>query len=433
MNLKKSYQTLKEYRGDPLNFIVNLEKQQGHRMTLDIFGKKLILLSHPNDVLHVLKTNNSAYTKGRTTKALRQFLGRGLITNEGDSWRRQHRLSRPIMSWKSVYQLAPKILETSQTFVASMENGYELNSFHEMNRLTWRIVLKTLFSQEPTPEMDFWLEDILLMMKIITGKTRSSIPVPFWIPTNQHRILKRIIMKFDQYVYGMIGQRREGKRENDFLQLLINAQEEGTAGMTDREIRDEVMTFLMAGHETITNTMSWALIELAKNPHYKTHLRIESQAFFETGDFEVLNSSPWYSAVIDEVMRLWPPVWVFMRQAEAPDQIDSLYIPKNANVVVSPYLSHRSADFWENPENFHPERFLPENRKKIINGSFYPFGLGPRACIGANFATIEAKIILATLIHECDWNITQVEEQKSEAGITLRPINNIMMTFKRHV
>jgi cytochrome P450 len=430
MKLIDSFKTLRNYRRDPIGFISELKRQQGHQARLNVFGKELFILSHPEDVLHVLKGNHSHYSKGRTTKELRKFLGQGLITNEGDSWRKQHRLIRPIMNPKSIFNLAPKIHETCGQFFHELEPDKELNGFHEMNRLTWRIILRTLFSQEPTAEMDQWLGDILQLMHIITSKTRSALPLPFWVPTKDHRELKRIIGKFDEYVYSLIRSRRQGGEEQDLIQRLIDAQEEGGT-MTDLEIRDEIMTFLMAGHETITNSMSWLLIELARHPQYLEQVRAEAEGFMQRPDYEALAGLPWMTAVIDETMRLWPPVWVFMRQADKPDKIGELEIKVKANVVVAPYLTHRSPDLWSNPEAFYPERFLPEARKAIVPGAFYPFGLGPRACIGAYFAGIEAKIILAHLAHNFDWSIIGPEAQSYEPGITLRPTNNVRMRFKR--
>lgn len=430
MSLLKSYKTLKDYRSDPLGFIVRKHEEEGHRIFLNIFGKKVFIISHPQDVLHVLKTNHASYTKGRTTKALRQFLGSGLITNEGDSWRKQHRLIRPIMNPKSVYEIAPRILQTAVEFMPEIAKQDQVNALRELNRLTWRIILKSLFSEEITAELDDWLEDILELMRIITAKTRSSIPIPFWIPTSKNRRMRSIISKFDKHVYGLINDRRKGTRKHDLLQLLIDAQEEGTANMTDQEIRDEIMTFMMAGHETITNSMTWTIMEVARNPAYIPKLREESDLFFKNKNFEELASMPWHNAVIDEALRLWPPVWVFMRQAEVQDQIGDLFIPPKANVVLAPFLSQRAKDLWERPDEFVPERFLPEEKKKIVPGAFYPFGLGPRGCIGAYFAGMEARIILTTLVQHFDWEIINYEKQQNEAGISLRPVNNIFMKFR---
>jgi cytochrome P450 len=433
MSLIKSYKTLKKYRQDPLGFVARMYEEQGHRAHLEIFGKQLFIISHPKDVLHVLKNNHAAYTKGRTTKALRQFLGSGLITNEGDSWRKQHRLIRPIMNPKSVLEIAPRILSTAIEFVPHIDISQKVNVFREMNRLTWRIILKSLFSQETTPEMDNWLEDILDLMHIITGKTRASIPLPFWIPTANHRRMKTIIKKFDAHVFGLIHDRRSGVKKHDLLQLLIDAQEVESAQMTNREIRDEIMTFMMAGHETITNSMTWTMMEIAKNPQYLDKLRTESDTFYQNKNFEELNTMPWLAAVIDEVMRLWPPVWVFMRQAEVQDQFGDMIIPPKANVVLAPYNSHRAKDLWEKPHEFFPERFLPQEKKKIEAGAYYPFGLGPRACIGAYFAGMEAKIILATMIHHFEWDMINPVKQEFDPGISLRPTNNIIMNFRRRV
>lgn len=430
MNIFSSYKILKEYRSDPITFVKKVFKLNGHRTHLSIFGKELFIISKPEDVIHVLKTNNNSYTKGRTTKALRQFLGNGLITNEGESWRKQHKLIRPVMNQKSIFELAPKILSTSKSFVPVLQRD-EVDAFLEMNRLTWRIILKTLFTLEINEELDRWLDDILDLMRIITNKTRSSIPIPFWVPLSSHQRMRSIINKFDSHVFKLIEERRSGDRKDDLLQLLIDAQEEGTARMSDREIRDEIMTFMMAGHETITNSMTWTLIELANHPEYISKIRDEADAFFKNNNFEELNNSPWLGAVIDEVMRLWPPVWVFMRQAEVPDKIGDWTIPKKANVVLAPILSHRAPDLWETPEKFYPERFLPEHKKKIPAGAFYPFGLGPRACIGAYFAGMEARIILATLVHHFDWSLIDRAEQKTEAGISLRPANNTLMNFRK--
>ena len=431
MRLIDSYRTLKEYRANPIGFITKMHNLQGHKISLNIFGKKIFIISHPDDVLHVLKNNSNAYTKGRTTKMLRKFLGNGLITNEGESWRKQHKMIRPVMNIKSVFDLAPKIDSTVRHFMNEMKTDQEIDSFHEVNRLTWRIILNSLFSQTVTSELDDWLHDILDLMRIITRKTRSSIPIPFWIPTEDHRRLKEIIRKFDTHVYALIQERRAGSKKQDLLQLLIDAQEEGAAQMSDQEIRDEIMTFMMAGHETITNSMSWALIELAKNPTYIERIRTECSSFQLNTNFEELNSFPLIGAVIDEVMRLWPPVWVFMRQAEKEDKLGELAIPRGANVVLAPFLSHRSKDLWVNPLSFYPERFLPDEKKKIPQGAYYPFGLGPRACIGAYFASMEARLILSHLVHHFDWEITKSEQQQYEAGISLRPSNNISMIFRR--
>jgi len=169
MSIFNSYKTLKEYRSDPLGFIEKKFKENGSFSHLKIFGKNIFIVSNPDDVVHVLKTNHGSYSKGRTTKALQKFLGKGLITNdEMKTWRKQHRLIRPMMNIKSIYELAPRILNVAESFMPELDKNQPINSFHEMNRLTWRVILKTLFSQESNPEMDEWLKDILEVMEMTT-------------------------------------------------------------------------------------------------------------------------------------------------------------------------------------------------------------------------------------------------------------------------
>jgi cytochrome P450 len=429
MNFFNSYRTLKEYRRDPLEFMKKKFHEQGDFIRLNIFGKKIYIVSNPNLVVEVLKTKHQFYSKGRTTKMLKKFLGSGLITNDDiPSWRKQHRLIRPLMNPKSIFELAPKIDSIAEDFIQSLASKDEINGFHEMNRLTWRVILKTLFSQEPTPEMDLWLEDILELMEIITRKTRSLIPLPFWLPTKDHRRLREIIEKFDHFVLNLIRSRRNSQeKRDDLIQLLINAKEDDLV-MSDLEIRDEIMTFLMAGHETITNTMSWLLIETAHHPEIGHFVRDEVEAFLSLKNYQDLFNARKMNSVLDEVMRLWPSVWVFMRQAEGVHQLGSHEISKGANVVLAPILSHRSPKLWEDPEEFKWERFL--DKKQMHPGAFYPFGVGPRACIGMYFAYMEAKIIYSHLIHSYEWSIVNQEPQEWVAGITLRPKNNLRLKLK---
>lgn len=429
MNIFKSYDILKEYRKDPIAYFTYLFKKNGHRTELQVLNKKVMVLTHPEDVMHILKDNHAAYSKGRTTKAMKDFLGDGLITSEGDTWRKQHRLIRPVMNPKNIYDLAAKMQHTSAEFLQKFEDGKSTDAFHAMNLLTWRIVLNTLFSQETTEELDQWLEDVLFLMETVTVRTRTLFKFPYWVPTTRHRRAQAIVEKFRKYIDKLIEERKKSEPTNDLLQILLNIKEEdGSVGMSQQRVKDEVLTFLMAGHETITNTMSWTLITLAKNPKYISKLREETDIFFKTQDFKELSSMPWHAAVVDETMRLWPPVYAFMRLAEQEDEVKGMKIPIKTNVVLCPFISHRAPDLWERPEEFIPERFMG---KKIPPGIYYPFGLGPRACIGAHFATMEAKIILANIVHNWDWVIDKPEKQAYEATITLRPTNNIQMTFKK--
>ncbi len=431
MSLFKSLGIIKDYRSDPLAFFQKQFDLNGHRSELNILGRKMIILSHPDDVVHILKEKNLSYSKGRTTKILKDFLGEGLITNDGDSWNKQYRLIRPIMNIRSVYNFSTQMDFTVNEMMSELKDGQTMDIFPFMNKMTWRIVLNTLFSQKATPELDTWLDDILFLMELVTDRTRAAIRLPFWFPLPRHLKIRRIQKKFESFVFDLIESRsKSGIQNRDMLQLLIDVKDEENqdSKMGMNLIKDEILTFLMAGHETVTNTMSWTMIFLAQNPQYFESCKNEADQFYLMKDFEKLNNAPWISAVIDESMRLMPPVWAFMRMAKTDDELGSLKIPKKTNVILSPYLSHRAPDLWDRPLDFYPERFL--DKKKLPQGTFYPYGLGARACIGSSFAGMESKIILANLVHAFEWSIVNNEVQKSEAGLTLRPKNNTLMKFK---
>lgn len=415
MNLKNSYHILKNYKQDPLGFLYRIMEEKGHRAHLNVFGRNLFIISSPEDVIHVLKTNDKNYSKGRTTQMLRSFLGNGLITNEGESWKEHHRQIRPMMNFRNIIQFRERIEKVVRDFVSNELQRNELNLFQKMNRLTWNIVLQTLFSEEITPSLLGWLDEIQELMEIITRKTRSSIPLPFWVPTQDNQKLKQILKKFDEHVFGMIENRKKNPGGDDLLQHLINLKT-----LSDEEIRDEIMTFMMAGHETITNSMAWTIIELGKN---RQHI----EKIFEELKVNDLMEAKHLGLVINEGLRFWPPVWVFMRSAKDWDQIGELKIPPKSNVVLAVYNSHHSKDLWESPEEFKPERFEEE----INPGAFYPFGLGPRACIGASFANIEARIILGEIIKNFSWEIREEEKQQFHPGISLRPLNNLDIVFRK--
>lgn len=417
MNLKKSYNILKSYRNDPLRYLHSLQLSNGHRTHLNVFGKNLFIISDPEDVFYVLKTNDKNYSKGRSTQMFRSLLGNGLLTNEGSSWKEQHKLIRPMMNIKSMLNFIPRIESVVAEFLPAYMERSDMNAFQKMNLLTWSIALKTLFTEELTPELTEWLEDVQDLVGIITRRTRTSLPLPVWVPTADNRRLKKIIKRFDSHIYGMIEKRKTGEKKNDLLQHLIN-----TGTMSELQIRDEIMTFMMAGHETVTSSISWTLIELGKNPDYIKRIREElKQTSFM--DASLLG------AVIKEGLRVWPAIWVFMREAKDWDKIGDLAIPPKSNVVLSVYNSHHAKDIWANPDLFYPERFLQD--KEFHVGAFYPFGLGPRACIGANFADIEARIVLSHIINNYDWEITTPEEQRFDAGISLRPLSNLNIQFRK--
>ena len=434
MKLISSWKFLSSYRKDPLNHMVRLLQKDQGRSVLNIFGKNIIITSKAEDVNYVLKENANNYIKGRTTQKLQFLLGQGLFTSEGEAWRKQHRFIRPLMNTRGITQLLPKMDEVIQFHFKNYASSQELNMAKEMTVLTWKIVLNTLFSVGPQHPEVSWLHDILDVMEAVTQRTRSLLPIPYWVPTKRHLKMKKTIQQFNAFVFDLMEERKKDPtKQNDLLSLLLNARDSSESKpvqMDSKLIRDEMITFLMAGHETVANSMSWLMILLSQHPEYFAKLREEENQTKDIISFEEkVSKMPLHRAVIDEAQRLYPAIWIFMRQALEDDQMNSVKIKRGTNVVVVPYISHRETKYWDQPEVFRPERFI--DSPKPITGSYYPFSLGPRACIGYNFATFESVLILNYLIKNFEWQILHPEEQKSYAGLTLRPLSNIEMRMKR--
>lgn len=406
-----------------------LEKNQG-RGRLSIFGKDLLITSKAEDVNYVLKENAANYLKGRTTQKLQILLGQGLVTAEGDTWRKQHRLIRPLMNTKGIIQLLPKMSEVIEAHYKNFPPSKDLNISKEMTSLTWKIVLNTLFSVDDKNKNEEWLEGILDVMEAVTVRTRSVLPIPFWVPTSKNLKMKKTIGQFNQFVYKLIKERKESTHlPNDLLTLLLGAKDQGDQ-MDEKQVRDEMITFLMAGHETVANSMTWLMILLSENPEYIEKLRAELNQVEHISNFEEkIQNMPLHRACVDESLRLYPPIWIFMRESISEDSFNSINIKKGTNVVVVPYASHRSAEYWDHPHDFRPERFIEQTKFKP--GSYYPFGLGPRACIGFNFATYESVLILSYLVKHFSWKNIKPEKQNFNAGLTLRPTSNIEMKMDR--
>jgi cytochrome P450 len=306
----------------------------------------------------------------------------------------------------------------------------DINISKEMTSLTWKIVLNALFSVDDKNKDEEWLEGILDVMEAVTARTRSVLPIPFWVPTRKNLKMKKTIEQFNQFVYKLIKERKESTHlPNDLLTLLLGAKDQGDQ-MNEKQVRDEMITFLMAGHETVANSMTWLMILLSENPEYIGKLQAELKQVDHISNFEEkIQNMPLHRACIDESQRLYPPIWIFMRESIAEDSFNSIDIKKGTNVVVVPYVSHRSAEYWDHPNNFRPERFMEQTKFKP--GSYYPFGLGPRACIGFNFATYESVLILSYLVKNFSWKNKKPEKQSFNAGLTLRPTSNTEMKMDR--
>jgi len=258
----------------------------------------------------------------------------------------------------------------------------------------------------------------------------NPLAIPAWVPTRRNREFQRLAGQLDAIVRGIIEQRRRtGEDPGDLLSMLMAAEDSETGErMTDDQLRDEVMTIFLAGHETTANSLSWTLLLLSEHPDVRRRLQAELDEVLggRTPTFEDLPKLAYCKAVVSESMRLYPPAWSIGRRAEVEDVIDGYRIRKNSLIILSPWVTHRSPALWDNPEGFDPDRFGPDAPKRH-RYAYFPFGGGARMCIGNNFAMMEAQLVLATLLSQHDVELVPGGRPKPDAFITLQPHGGLHM------
>ncbi len=419
-----------EFLADPLQSINRLRDEFGDT-TLSKFGPyRFVFAYDPVDIHHVLVRNHRNYVKSRSYEGLRLVMGNGLVTSEGAFWKRQRRLSQPAFHHKRLAGLAETMTQcvdrTADAWLARAGTRPLDVDFHaEMMRLTLGIVGETLFGIDLTGASNELGAAISVVLQHANEYAESIVRVPLWLPTPANRRFQRAKKLLDATVQKIITERRaHGRDEGDLLSMLMSITDQsGEERMTDAQLRDEVMTLFLAGHETIATSMSWTFLLLSQHPDVLSRVRQEVAAVAGDGpirfaDLPQLEYTGW---VVNEAMRVYPPVWIIERQALQDDVIGGYRIPKGTIVAVSPWGLHHSPKLWRNPERFDPERFSPDRSEGRNKYAFLPFGGGPRVCIGNNFALMEAKIIVATLARRFDVDIAADPPPTPEPRVTLRP------------
>jgi len=399
-------------------------------------------VNDPEVVKHVLVDNPKGYTKSRNYLGLKVVLGEGLLTSEGDHWRRQRKLAQPAFHRDRLAGFASKMaLATRDTIDRwkTEDASQEICIHAEMMRLTFRIVGLTLFSSDVDGAAAEVGRAMDVAMHWANDYAESLFRVPPAVPTPANLRFKRAMKTLDDVVYGFIAERRAAKaagREDygdDLLGMLMEAVVDDGSGMDDRQLRDELITMVLAGHETTANLMSWTFDLLSRHPDVARRVREEAVRVLGDRDpvLEDMKALEYTRMVLEEALRLYPPAWAFERQAIAPDMLGEHPIEAGAIVGFCPYVLHRHPDHWENPEGFDPERFRPERAAKRPRYAYIPFGGGPRTCVGNHFAMMEAQIILAMIARDYALDLSPSHPVVLDPVITLRPKHGIRVRRRR--
>jgi cytochrome P450 len=430
---------LNELRKDRLAFTIRLAERYGPVSQFRMLGRPLYMVYHPDGVKRILQENAHNYSKESALfNPLKPVLGNGLFLSEGEFWLRQRRLMQPAFHRQKISAFAGTMTGVAEEVVESWRpsaaGGRPVDAAAEMMRLTLDVACRALFSSDIRGEARVIGEALAVLLADVTFRFDHPFYFPPSVPTLHNRRFLRAVAELDRIVFSMIEQRRrQTEWPNDLLSLLLEARDEETGqGMTDRQLRDELVTLLLAGHETTANALSWALYLLSKHPESERRVRAELDAALG-GRIPTAADLPdlgYTRRVIDEAMRLFPPVWITNRVALEADEVCGFILPKGALVSLSPYATHRLPEFWENPEGFDPDRFITERSKERPHYAYFPFGGGPRLCIGKGFALMEAPLVLATILQRCRLELLAGREVRPLALATLRPDGGLPMMVK---
>jgi len=425
-----------EGRRDPLGMLTTARRQYGDVVRFEAWPMILVhLLYHPDHIKHVLQENNRNYWKGILVGRVKPLIGEGLFTSEGDFWRRQRRLAQPAFHRERIESFAnlmsaagTQMLESWQGAAAS---GTSIDLMEHTSRVTLRIVGQALFGIDLVGESAEVGRAMLDALQFVSDQAFSLFPSQLVLPTPRNVRFRRARAALDRVVLGIIEHRRRGGVAGvDLLAMMMEARDEDTGeGMSDRQLRDEVMTFVLAGHETTAVTLAWSCLLLAQHPEIRDQVRQEVTTVLggrapALGDLPRL---PLTRRVVDETLRLYPPVAVIGRQALADDEIGGYAIPAGSAVMLSPYVTHRHPALWPEPERFDPERFTPERCATRPRFAYFPFSGGPRLCIGNEFALMEAQILLAMIVQHYRVDVAPGHTVQTDVRVTLRPRQPMLM------
>lgn len=392
-------------------------------------GRDVYVLRHPDHIREVLVRQASKFgkpTEGISAKQLEQLLGEGLLNANGDSWRRRRRLIQPAFHPEKLRAYSETVSAFSREAIAEWTSGETIDISREMMELTLRIVCRALFDHDVRQggETDRVAAAVNTLRDSFGG---IEAVLPDWLSTPGQRRIRGAIEDVDSVVYGLIDRRMAASKQgDDLLGALIETTRQDD-GLTRRELRDELLTLFIAGHETTSHALSWTLHLLGQNPEAAERARAEVDALGRDPDWESLQALPWTRQCIDEAMRIYPPAYVVPRAVVEEVEIGGYVFPKGADVVVWILHTHRDARWFPNPMRFDPSRFEPEARKSIPQCAYLPFGAGQRTCIGKQFALMEAQLILAHILHKTVLRADTSHDVRAHLTVTMSPKDGLPM------
>jgi cytochrome P450 len=422
-------------RRDPLEGIRRIAREYGDIVHFQVVMQDRILLNHPDFINQVLVVQQAKFHKSELTRRVTgRMLGQGLLISEGEFWRRQRRLAQPAFHRNRVNEYASTMLELAEAHIRDWRDGEARNISQEMTALTLSITVRTLFGTTLPEEARGVGRAMTFLMRYSLRRQRLPFRIPEKWPTPNNLRANREFAFIDSLVYRIISERRaagNSNHHNDLLALLMGAMDEDGSQMTPQQLHDETMTLFLAGHETTAQMLGWTWFALSQSPQVEARLYEELSGVLGTRPMDAAEFPrlPYLQAVMNEALRLYPPAYIMAREVMEPCEIGGYTMPLGSTIIFSQWVMHRDPRFFDDPEAFRPERWLDGLAGRLPPGAYFPFGGGPRRCIGEGFALLEAAIVIATLARRFQFRLAPGEPVVPEPLVTLRPRHGIPMTL----
>lgn len=425
------------FRRDTLKFIRDAAKEYGDVVHFR-FGPKrhVYMLNNPDMIKEVLVTKQAHFRKAKGLQVARAVVGDGILTSEGKKHIRQRRLMQPAFHRDRIAGYGDAMVRQGVELMEDWKDGEVRDIHQDMMKVTLAIITETMFGKTIKEGADKIGHAIDVGLKYVSTKATSFIDIPLSVPTRSNRDFVESSEVLDKTIYGLIEERRKSTDSHtDLLAMLLAARDEDDGqGMTDEQVRDEVMTIFVAGHETTANTMSWIFYLLATHPEVEQKLHDELNSVLG-GRLPTVADIPnltYVNLIISETLRLYPAAWTINREVAEPVEIGGHTYEPGDTLMMSQYVMHRQEKYFEDPDEFRPERFAGDLLKRIPAYAYFPFGGGPRICIGNNFALMEAALLLATIAQRYRLRLAEPDQKvELEPVVTLRPKNGLPMRLEK--
>jgi cytochrome P450 len=419
-----------------LDFWTNVWREHGDVAQVQMGPMTLIQFVRPEHIQEILVSKADRFVKGFSHDTLRVPLGSGILTAEGSLWRRQRRLMASTYTPKAVGRYTNIMLDATDKMLArwrAVPQGTALRINVEMMRLAMSVISRSVFTVDIGQDIAEAGEALATILDFANLRTISLVNPPLWVPTPLNRRLKWALDTIDAFLYDIIAERRSQPPGDDLLWSLMEARDEETAeGMSEKQLRDEVLITFFAGHETTAQLLTWAWYLLARHPNVEEQFHAELDRALGgrspgTDDIEAL---AYTRMIMDETLRLYSPVASLARDAIDDDEVDGYPVQAGSILTLTPYITHRHPEFWARPHDFYPEHFAPEAVKARPRYAYYPFGAGPRVCLGKHFALLEATLVLAEVGQRYRLRLASDQVVGVRWSGTLRPDRDVLMTLE---